>query len=100
HARLDLDQHRRHQQVVGGELEVARADLVDVGEVLARHARHRDVEDVEVLLADQVEQQVERPFERLEEDLERVGRDVEVLRQVEQRLTVQAGDGDAVDDVD
>ena len=50
HARLDLDQHRRHQQVFGGELEIACADLLDVVEVLARHVRHRDVEDVEVLL--------------------------------------------------
>ena len=81
HARLDLDQHRRHQQVVAGELEVARADLLDVGQVLPRHARQRDVEDVEVLPPDQVEQQVERALEGLEEDLERIGRDVEVVRQ-------------------
>ena len=51
HARLDLDQHRRHQQVVAGELEVGAPDLLDVGQVLPGHARHRDVEDVEVLLA-------------------------------------------------
>ena len=73
------------------------ADLLDVGQVLARHARHRDVEDVEVLLADQVEQQVERAFEGLEEDLERVGRDVQVVRQREQRLAVQPGHRDLVD---
>ena len=38
-----------YQQVLGGEFEVARADLFDVGEVLARHVGQRDVEDVEVL---------------------------------------------------
>jgi hypothetical protein len=40
---------------------------------------HRDVEDVQVLPADQVQQQVERAFERLEDDFERVRRDVQVL---------------------
>ena len=79
HPRLDLDQHRRHQQVLGRQFEVAAADLVDVVQVLAGHARHRDVEDVEVLLADQVQQQVQRALEGLEEHLQRVGRDVQVL---------------------
>jgi septation ring formation regulator EzrA len=50
-------------------------------------------------LADQVEQQVQRALEGLEEDLERVRRDVQVLRQLEQRLAVQAGHRDLVDDV-
>ena len=47
---------------------------------------------------DQVEQQVERAFEGLEEDLQRVGRDVQIGRQREQRLAVEPGHGDAVDD--
>ena len=67
---------------------------LDVLQVLARERRHRDVEDVEVFLADQVEQQVERALEGLEEDLERVGRDVEVVRQLDDRLAVELGDGD------
>ena len=50
-------------------------------------------------LPDQVEQQIERAFERLEKDLERIGRDVEVGRQREQRLAVEPGDGDAVDGI-
>jgi hypothetical protein len=90
---LDLDEHRRHQQVLAGQLEVVLADLVDVGQVLARHAGQRDVEDVEVLLADQVQQQVQRAFEGLEEDLQRIRRDVQVLRHAKQRLAVQARHG-------
>src|SRR5256885_12993074 len=78
HARLDLDEHGRHQQVLGRQLEVAAADLVDIAHVLARHVQHGNVEDVEVLLADQVQQQVQRPFEGFEEDLQRIGRDVQV----------------------
>ncbi len=45
----------------------------------ARDVGQRDVEDVEVLLADQVQQQVERALERLQEDLQRIRRDVEVV---------------------
>jgi hypothetical protein len=67
------------------------ADLVDVDQILARHLGHRDVEDVEVLLADQVEQQVQRPLEGVEEDLEGVGRDVQIQRQLHHRLAVKAG---------
>jgi hypothetical protein len=93
HARLDLDQHRRHQQVFGSQFQVALADLLDIFQVLQGDLGHRDVEDVEVLLADQVEQQVERPFEGVEEDLERIGRDVQVVRHAQQRLAVQARDG-------
>jgi len=97
HARLDLDQHCRHQQVLGGELEIALADLLDVGQVLARHVGERDVEDVEVLAPDQVEQQVQRSLEGFEKDLERIGRDVEVCRQREQRLAIEAGERNLVD---
>ena len=42
--------------------------------------------------ADQVQQQVERPLELLEEDFQRVRRDVQVLRQLEQQLAVDLGD--------
>ncbi|MCY1354972.1 hypothetical protein D9M69_413730 [compost metagenome] len=66
---------------------------------MPRDLRHRDVEDVEVLLADQVQQQVQRAFERFQEDLERIGRDVQVLRQLEQRLAVQARERHPVDHV-
>jgi hypothetical protein len=59
----------------------------DVVDVLARDFGDRDVEDVEVLAADQVKQQVERPFERFEDDLERVRRDVEILRHLQDRLS-------------
>ena len=45
------------------------------------------------------EQQVERPLEGLEHDLQRVGRDVEVVRQLDQRLAVDLGDATAGGDV-
>ena len=67
--------------------------------VLHRQRRHRDVKHVEVLLADQIEQQVERPLEGFEKDFERVRRDVEVVRQTKQRLAVESGERDAVNRV-
>jgi hypothetical protein len=48
----------------------------------------RDVEDVQVLAADQVQQQIERALEGLEEHLQRLWRDVEIPRHL--------GDGFAV----
>ena len=94
HARLDFDQHGRHQQIVGGkfELEVLGrcAHLVDVVHVLPRQLGHGDIEDIEVVLADQVEQQVERAFKSLEVYLERIGRDIEILRQLGNRLAADA----------
>ena len=90
HARLDLGQRRGHHQVLAGELELHFLHQLDVLHVLARDLGDRDVEDVEVLPADQVQQQVERTFERLEEHLERLRRDVEILRHL--------GDGLAIDD--
>ena len=88
---LDLDQHRGHQQVLGGELELRATHHLDVVEVLPRQLRHRDVEHVDVLPADQVQQQVERTLEGLEEDFERLGRDVQVPRHLQHRLAVDPG---------
>ncbi|MCY1240081.1 hypothetical protein D9M72_529100 [compost metagenome] len=53
---------------------------------------HGNVEDVDVLLADQVEQQVERALEGFEEDLQRIRRDIEILRQLGHRLAVDQGE--------
>ena len=97
HARLDLDQHRCHQQIFAGELEVVAPDLFDIAEVLARHIGQRYVEDIEVLAPDQVEQQIERPLERLEKNLQRIRRDVQIERHLEQRLAIQPCNCDRVD---
>ncbi len=89
-SRLDLDQHRGHQQVFGGELQLRAPHHLDVTQILARELRHRDVEHVDVLAPDEVEQKIERTLEGLEEHLERFGRDVQVVRQLVERLAVHA----------
>ena len=87
-ARLDLRQHRRHREVLGRELEPELLHQVDVFHVLPRDRGDGDIDDVEVLALDQVEKQVERPFERLEKDLQRIGRNVEIPRQLDDRLAI------------
>ena len=88
HARFDLGQDRGHHQVFGGQLEAQVLHHADVFDVLARDLGDRDVEDVEVLAADQVQQQVERALEGIEDDFERVGRDVQVLRDLQHGLAM------------
>src|SRR5690606_611048 len=99
HARLDLDQHGRHQQILGRQFEVVHADLLDIRQILPRDIGHRDVEHIEILLAYQVQQQVQRAFEGFQEYFKRVWRNVQVGRQLEQRFAVQARKGHAVDHV-
>ena len=93
-ARFDLGEDRGHHQVFGGELEPELMHHLDVIDVLARDLGDRDVEDVEVLPADQIEQQIERAFERFENDLERIRRDVEILRNFEHGLAAHEGQRD------
>src|SRR5690606_38906743 len=59
HARLDLQQGRGHQQIVRGQLEIVATHRFDIAQVLPCQRRHRDVEDVEIRLAYQVQQQVQ-----------------------------------------
>ena len=78
---------------VRGQLELARAHQLDVLQILRGELRHLDVEHVEVVLADEVEQQVERALECLEEHFQCVGGDVEILGDYEDGFAVDAGDG-------
>ncbi len=91
HARLDLGQDRGHHQVFGGQLEAQVLQDLDVIDVLAGDLGDRDIEDVEVLPADQVQQQVERAFEGLEDHFQRIRRDVQVLRHLQNRLSLEHG---------
>ena len=63
HARLDPREGRRHHQVLAGDVEVQLAHQLEVLEVLLGDLRDRHVGDLELVLADQVQQQIERPLE-------------------------------------
>src|SRR5690625_3547399 len=99
HARLDLDEQCRHEQVFSSQLQVVPANLLHIRQILLRDFGHGNVEHVEILLAYEVEEEVERPFESFEEDFERLGRNIQIVRQIEQRLAIQTRDSDAIDDL-
>ena len=88
HARLDLSQHGRHYQVLGRKLQAHGLHQLDIAHVLTSDFRDRDIENIDVLLADQIEQQIQRSLECLKEDLERIWGDIEILRQVIESLAV------------
>ena len=78
HLALDVDEQRGGVDELAGHIHVGGAQLVDVGQELRRDFGDGDVVDVDVLLADQVEQQVERAVVDLADD-DREGRLVGVF---------------------
>ena len=69
-ARLQLEQRRDEDEELAARLEV---ELLPLGQPLEEggdDAREVDVPQVELLLEDEREQQVERPLERVEVELE------------------------------
>src|SRR6056297_88856 len=86
HARLDLGKHGCHHEVLGRKLELQLLHDLDVLHVLLRNPGDRNVEDVDVLPLYEVQQEIERPFEGIQDDLECMGRNVQVDRQLDQRL--------------
>ena len=71
-ARLQLQQRRRHHKELAGDVEVDLAHPLDVLQVLLGDQCDRNVEDVDLVLADQVQQQIQRAFEAGQRDHERV----------------------------
>lgn len=65
HARLDLDQRRRHLEEFAGLLQVAEFHQTQIVNVLLRQHEDVDREDVDLVNADQMQKQVERSFELL-----------------------------------
>ena len=92
-AGFDFDEDGGHEEVFGGKVELLRTDAGDVVQVLLGDAQHGDVEHVDVLLADKVEQQIERALEAAEDDVQGVGGDEEVLGDVGYGLAEYPGDG-------
>src|SRR5512134_522977 len=66
--RLHVDQGRGHHKELARDVEIERLQRFEVREVLLRDPRDRDVVDVELVLADQVQQEVERPLEDFQAD--------------------------------
>ena len=60
HLALDVDEHGSGIDKLAGYIHIRSLQLVDVSKKLSRDAGDRDVVNVNVLLADQVQQQIER----------------------------------------
>ena len=80
HARLDLGQHGGHHQILGGQLQAYRLHQLDIAHVLFGDFRDLNIEDVDVLLADQVQQQIQRSLEGFEEHFQSIRRNVQIQR--------------------
>ena len=72
HAGLDPDQRRRHLQELPRPVQVVRLHAPDGVEELVGDLRDGDVEDLDVLRADQVQEEVQRAVESLQLDDERL----------------------------
>jgi hypothetical protein len=66
-----MDQGRRHVDEFRAQVDIHLARLVHVRQVLLRNGGDWDVLDLDLLLADQVQQQVERPVILLQLEIER-----------------------------
>ncbi len=73
HLRLDVGECRRDDEILADHVDVERAHHVEVLEILLGDEAHRDVQDVELVLANQVEQQVERALEDVQLELLELG---------------------------
>ena len=60
--RFDFDEHRRHQKIFGGKIELVRIHLRDVVQILLGDFHHRNIEHIDVLLADEIQKQIQRPL--------------------------------------
>ena len=68
HFRFDVDQRRGHVDEVGRDVDIELFELVEVIEILLGDFGDGNVVDVHLLLADQIEQEIERAFVRRQID--------------------------------
>src|SRR5439155_20800078 len=73
---LELDERRRDQEELGGDVEVHVTHAVELGQVGVDDRAERHLVQVDLFLQDQVEQEVERPLEHRGRDGVRHGSNV------------------------
>ena len=69
--RFQVGEPGGHHQVIGGELEPQFARRLDEGEILVGELEDRNSRQVDLLAARKLKQQVERPLEPVDIDVER-----------------------------
>ena len=65
-AGFEIGEPRRHHEIIGGDLELQRACLREVGEILLDQLENRDLREIDLLRAGEIEQKVERPLPPVE----------------------------------
>jgi hypothetical protein len=73
-SRLEVNERRCHDEKLARHVEIQLLHQREIGEVLLGDQRDRYVVDVHLALANEMNQQIERPLERIELDLVRVRR--------------------------
>ena len=68
HLRFDVDQRRRHVDEIGRNVYIQLFELVEIIEILLGDLGDGNVVDVHLLLANQIEQKIERAFVRRQID--------------------------------
>ena len=69
--RFEIRQPRRHDEIIGGELEAQRLRVADEGQILVDQIENRNLRQIDLLVARQREEQIERPFPTAELENER-----------------------------
>ena len=54
------------KEIIGGDLQLERTRLIEIGEILLDQLKDRDLREVDLLRPGEVEQQVERPLPAVE----------------------------------
>ena len=78
HPRLDVNQRRRHDEELPRHIKIHLLHQLDVVEVLLRDDRNRDVIDIQLALANQMEEKIERALEGIQLDVIGIGRRLEI----------------------
>ena len=79
-AAFQIHQIGRHDDELGGQIDVKQLECIDVVEVLAGDSLDGDRMDIHLVFFDEVEQQVERTFENFKTDFVVVGFHAQVVK--------------------
>ena len=69
-AGFKVSEPRRHDEIIGGDLQLQRARLRQIGKILFDQLENRNLREVDLLRPGQGEQEVERPFPAVEGEVE------------------------------
>ena len=86
HPRLDFGERRRHQQILRCQRHIELLHHLQIGEVLLGNQRHRNIQHIKILFANQIDEHIQRPGKRLQQYPQRIRRNKQILRQLHHRL--------------